>query len=185
LTQIENADTDPKRIAECMGLDYDPGKTYKLAVIDNADAAKYADSHTIIPTHKNLGTFARSELPALPGDKISKVLNDDYAKEYAKAMQVVNKEGISIKDPKELDKFAHRYLKDANERDLFISRARVHNELGASEYYTGNGLTAYIGKEAGNMFGTVETFTFDKNPKTIGTMIADGRLQMLDTSVAR
>jgi hypothetical protein len=68
--QIENADTDPKRIAESLGLDYDPSKEYKLAVIDTADAAKYGDSHTIIPTHEKLGEFAASELKDIPKDKI-------------------------------------------------------------------------------------------------------------------
>jgi hypothetical protein len=180
--QIENADTDPKRIAECMGLDYDPGKTYKLAVIDNADAAKYADSHIIIPTHKNLGAFARSELTDLPGDKLQKILNDDYAKEYVNAIKVAESKGFNIRDDIELKNFSKTCIQGSEARELFEMRAKIHTELGANEYFTGNGLTAYIGKESPNAFGVVETFTFDKNPKTIGTMIADGRLKMLDAN---
>jgi hypothetical protein len=93
--QIENADTDPKRISESLGLDYDPSKEYKLAVIDTADAAKYGDSHTIIPTHEELGKFAASELKDIPQDKIPKVLKDGYSGQYTRAMEAAKNNGIT------------------------------------------------------------------------------------------
>jgi hypothetical protein len=180
--QIENADTDPKRISESLGLDYDPSKDYKLAVIDTADAAKYGDNHTIIPTHEKLGEFAASELKDIPQDKIHKVLNDGYSDEYARAMEVAKNKGIDINNPKQLKDFNNHHFSDASSGELFKARATIQNELGANEYFTGNGLTAYTGRECDNAYGTVETFTFDKNPQTIGNMMSDGRMKLLDTS---
>jgi hypothetical protein len=180
--QIENADTDPKRISESLGLDYDPSKDYKLAVIDTADAAKYGDSHTIIPTHEKLGEFAASELKDIPQDKIPKVLNDGYSDEFARAMGIAKKDGVDIRDMDDLSEFSDTYFSNKDGRELFKIRAKIQNELGANEYFTGNGLTAYTGKEGGNVYGTLETFTFDKNPQTIDNMMSDGRMKLLDTS---
>jgi hypothetical protein len=64
--QIENADTDPKRISECLGLKYDSKKNYTLVLVDTVDADKYGDSCTIIPTYEKLGEFAASEIKDLP-----------------------------------------------------------------------------------------------------------------------
>lgn len=183
--QIENADTDPKRISESLGLDYDPSKEYKLAVIDTADAAKYGDSHTIIPTHEKLGKFAASELKDIPQDKIPKVMNDGYSDQYARAMEIAKKDGVDIRDIDDLSEFSDNYFSNKDARELFKTRATIQKRLGANEHFTGNGLTSYTGKECGNAYGAVETFTFDKNPQTIGNMMSDGRMKLLDTSPVR
>ncbi|KJS33383.1 MAG: hypothetical protein VR64_00825 [Desulfatitalea sp. BRH_c12] len=183
--QLENADTDPKRISQCLGLKYDPSKNYKLAVIDTTDAAKYSDSYTIIPTHEKLGAFAISELKDIPADNIPKVLNDDYAKVYAKAYETAKNKGVDIKDSIEIDAFSNNYFSDQDASDLFKARVEIQTRLGANEYFTGNGITAYTGKECSNTYGVVESFTYDKNPQTIGIMLADGRMKMLDTSVVK
>jgi len=166
-------------------LKYDPSKNYKLAVIDTTDAAKYSDSYTIIPTHEKLGAFAISELKDIPADNIPKVLNDDYAKVYAKAYETAKNKGVDIKDSIEIDAFSNNYFSDQDASDLFKARVEIQTRLGANEYFTGNGITAYTGKECSNTYGVVESFTYDKNPQTIGIMLADGRMKMLDTSVVK
>ena len=114
-------------------------------------------------------------MPTLPG----------YAKVYAKAYETAKNKGVDIKDSIEIDAFSNNYFSDQDASDLFKARVEIQTRLGANEYFTGNGITAYTGKECSNTYGVVESFTYDKNPQTIGIMLADGRMKMLDTSVVK
>jgi type III secretion system FlhB-like substrate exporter len=149
--------------------------------MDKTKEMDYGDSQS----DKIEGPKTTSELKDIPQDKIPKVLNDGYSDEYARAMEIAKNVGINIKDSKDIKKFSEVHLQDKQAKELFKARMTIQNELGANEYFTGNGLTAYTGRECDNAYGAVETFTFDKNPQTIGNMMSDGRMKLLDTSPVR
>ncbi|MFZ1986030.1 MAG: hypothetical protein WAU91_16555, partial [Desulfatitalea sp.] len=177
--QIENADTDPRRLTELTGRDYDPGTEYKMIIVDTEGAAD-AGAHTIVPTYDKLGDFAGSELKDLDTGLVSEVMTPEYSEKYAAAMKEFKTDGLDIKNTGHIEEFKNSYFDAPNEQNLFETRASLQRRLGANDYYTGNGLTKYTGTESGNTFGTVETFTYEKSPETIGKMLADGKIKILD-----
>jgi hypothetical protein len=109
-------------------------------------------------------------------------MNDDYSSEYNRAMEVAKRDGVDISNTYKIKSFSNNFYNDKDYRELFNSRVKIQNELGANEFFSGNGLTAYTGEECNNEYGVVETFNFDKNPKTIGNMLSGGRIKLIDTS---
>lgn len=67
--QMENADTDPKTLCGLIGVDYKPENSYTLAIVDT-HAAGAGESVTLVPTHKNLGNFAKNEIKGINPDAV-------------------------------------------------------------------------------------------------------------------
>ena len=61
-TQLEHADTDAELAARAVGIDYDPGASYTLLLIDQKQAYAEGDMVSFIPTYENLSGFAHEEL---------------------------------------------------------------------------------------------------------------------------
>ena len=66
---MENADTDPRILCGLIGVDYQPESSYTLAIVDT-QAASAGQSVTIVPTHKNLGNFAKNEIKGINPDAV-------------------------------------------------------------------------------------------------------------------
>src|SRR5690606_22061104 len=81
--QLEDADTDPRLISEKLGIKYDPSQEYVLVVVDNQKAAQVSGSHAITPTFKELGDFAKRELPdKFDAATIDRVYTSEYQAKY-------------------------------------------------------------------------------------------------------
>lgn len=91
--QVENADTDPKTLCGLIGVDYEPEKSYTLVIVDT-QAKGAGQSVTIVPTHKNLGDFAKREIEGVNTDAVSQVMTPEYNRKYVKHMAEFKKRKI-------------------------------------------------------------------------------------------
>jgi hypothetical protein len=169
--QIAHLDTDPKLITEAMGVNYKPDAKYKLAIIDQADAVRYADAETIVPTYGNLTKFVEDKLPGKVENPAltREVMTPEYSREYEALIRGMPDDAwVSAKLRKQ-------YLADngvvGNEKALFDARFSIQDNTGANEHFTGNGLTKTASSTADKpIYGTVEAFSLHKNPKTFRQM---------------
>ncbi|VAW56205.1 hypothetical protein MNBD_GAMMA07-2445 [hydrothermal vent metagenome] len=68
--QLENADTDPKLIAQKVGIPYNSNNKYALVIVDNQKAAQITCAQAITPSFNELGKFAKRELPDTDPKKV-------------------------------------------------------------------------------------------------------------------
>jgi hypothetical protein len=176
--QLENADTDPETICAVLGLDYDPTKDYTLAVVDT-EGKGAGQAATIVPTHEELGKFAKTEVEGLDPEVVDQVMTPEYNKEYAKAFEEFSAEGFDVSEGDDLQEYADEYIATPEGKEKFKTRAKIQQKLGANQHYTGNGATRNLASKSKNQYGAMETFTYDKNPQTLGAMEKKGSVKII------
>jgi hypothetical protein len=127
-----DADTDPRRLMHLTGRAYDPGKSYKMVIVDTEGAAG-ASAHTIVPNHEKLADFAASELKDLEPDQVRQVMTPDYGEKYSEAMKEFRAQGLKINQQKHIDECKNSFFDSLNEQNLFETRAILQKRLGANE----------------------------------------------------
>lgn len=167
--QIENADTDPATICGVIGINYDPKKSYTLVIVDT-QARDAGQSITIVPTHKNLGDFAKREIKGINPDAVDQVMTPEYNQTYAMEMKRFNSNGLDSSNEEHVKTYAKNKLSSTEDRNKFKARMQINEKLGANEYYTGNGTTKNLIQSCPNESGVMETFTYDKSPQTLGNL---------------
>ena len=173
--QLEHAGSDTQLLCQLSGKPHEPNAEYSLIVIDT-EAGRDAGMKTFIPTYTALGDFAAHQLenPLAHPALIPEVLNDDYAKTYA-ALKTKVPKNFDPNNAIEVQGFAKKQNLSPKEADLFETRYQLYKELGANEHYLGNGTTKNLAATPnGPKLGVVETFTYDKNPKTLGDLEKQG-----------
>jgi hypothetical protein len=168
---MAHQDTDPRLIAQQLGVDYNPAKTYKLAIIDQTEAVKQADAITMVPTYKNLTGFVEEKLPGkVENPQLAKeVMTPEYSKQYEALVRDMPDKAWKI--PKERDSYLAGKGLDAEDMKLFETRLSIQNSTGANPHFTGNGLTKATSSSIDTpIYGAVETFSLHKNPKTFRQM---------------
>ena len=171
LDQMAHQDTDPRLIARQLGVDYDPTKTYKLAIIDQAEAVKQADAITMVPTYKNLTGFVQEKLPGkVQNPQLAKeVMTPEYSKQYEALVR--DMPDSAWKNPQKRNAYLAEKGLNARNRRLFKTRLDIQDTTGANPHFTGNGLTKATSSFVDNpIYGAVETFSLHKNPKTFRQM---------------
>jgi hypothetical protein len=170
--QMENADTDPKTLCALIGVDYKPEKSYTLVIVDT-QAAGTGQSVTIVPTHKNLGNFAKSEIKGINPEAVDKVMTPEYNGEYAEHMVAFKASGGHVGKEKHMKDYANANFSNKEDKVLFKTRMKINEKLGANEYYTGDGTTKNLIADCPNKCGVMETFTYDKSPQTLAQLEAN------------
>lgn len=178
--QMENADTDPKTLCELIGVDYNPKKSYTLVVVDT-HAKGAGQSVTLVPTHKNLGNFTKSEIKGINPEAVDQVMTPEYNDVYAKHVAEINKQNLDIKNDEHVSRYADTNFSTESDKTAFETRTKIHSRLGANEYYTGDGTTKNLITGCPNKSGVMETFTLDKNPKTLSQLEASGGAKRIAT----
>jgi hypothetical protein len=176
LDQVKPSDTCPRLIAQQLGVEYNSGATYKLAIIDREGASQKAGARTLIPTFDNLKGFVRENIDGYADrdNLLDEVMTPGYQERYRKLVEGMgDAEWESIKVRNEY--LLERGLDDKQIRE-FETRFAIHDETGANEHFLGNGLTRHteLSSENDTVFGAVETFTLEKNPQTFHTMTNGG-----------
>lgn len=169
--QIAHLDTDPKLITEAMGVNYKPDARYKLAIIDQAEAVRYADAETIVPTYGNLTKFVEDKLPGkVENPALTKeVMTPEYSREYERLIRGMPRD--AWKNEQVLNQYLKSSKLGAAEIEKFHSRFSIQNNTGANEHFTGNGLTKTTNSTTEQpVYGAVEAFSLHKNPKTFRQM---------------
>jgi len=169
--QIAHLDTDPKLITEAMGVNYKPDAKYKLAIIDQADAVRYADAETIVPTYGNLTKFVEDKLPGKVENPAltREVMTPDYAGEYESLIS--NMPPPAWANPQIRKAYLRKAGLGQDGIKKFNTRISIQNSTGANEHFTGNGLTKTTNSTTEQpVYGVVEAFSLHKNPKTFRQM---------------
>lgn len=182
-TQVEFADTDAQLIAQALGLDYDPESDYTLLLINQEQAFEEGDMVSFIPTYENLGGFAEKEIAfQFEGQEhlIAPCMTEEYSQGYEHIVHTAKQDGVNLDNKQKFNKHAKNLGFDDDMRHILRVRHQMNNILGANEQFLGNGMTKdntaknpvtpFGAPKTGQVYGPIETFTYDKNPKTLGVL---------------
>jgi len=162
--QLEDADSDPKLISLKLGLDYDPNKSFVMVLVDTEKAKEIADTHSMIPTFDNLGTFTKQELPNnYTAAEIDKLMTPNFQAQYSKLYKEALNSGFMETewDANGALKYLNNSVDDPELLKLMKKRLKMQNDLGNNQHFLGNGLTKTLLPNNGQ-YGAVETFNFER-----------------------
>src|SRR5690554_2764264 len=136
---------------------------------------------SFIPTYDNLGKLAKSEMTGTNPAHIDAVMTESYSKTYAGHVAEAKRKGVDLSDTHNLNDFAAQKGLSKDEMKLLETRQEINKNYGANEDFLGNGLTKDNNAPAGQVrYGTVETFTQDKNPQTLRQLKKNGVIKIVD-----
>jgi hypothetical protein len=112
-------------------------------------------------------------------------MTPEYQEKYIAAMDAFAKtkdpntgEPLEQFEEEDVQQFADKYFKTREERKMFYARHAYRKDLGASKEFLGTGVTKWKGGP--QKYGSAETLTIEKNPKTIAELKAAGKLCVID-----
>lgn len=184
LDQLEDADTDPKLIAEKLGLKYDPNAKYVLIVVDTEKAAPLTGVKSVPATLEKVGEFANRELPKHFSEAFTRrAMTPEFQAEYARHYQAAQDRKF-LKDPwSKNTKHFEDYLKttglDQAEIDDMKLRMLMHDKVGNNQDYLGNGLTKDLNTSSPNQFGAVETLNFERKEANLKQLSDAGAITIV------
>jgi hypothetical protein len=182
-TQLEHADKDAELITGAVGIDYKPEAEYTLLLIDQEQAYAKGDMVSFIPTYGNLSEFSKTELvDEFEGREylIEPCMTPEYSKAYEHIHTTAQQDGIDLNNKQQFNEHAKSLGFDEDQRRLLRVRHQMNKQLGANEQFLGNGMTKdntannpvtpFGEPKAGQDYGPLETFTYDKTPQTLGKL---------------
>ncbi|MDN3519595.1 hypothetical protein QWY84_18460 [Aquisalimonas lutea] len=161
-------------MAQLLGKEDDPEAEYSVAVVDLQQSNLREEANTFVPTNRNMAEFAKQEISYIDPHRVDEVMTDRYARRYGEARGAMDAAGRDVNSPYETEEFSRAYFDNAAERRRFKTRAAIERELGANAQFRGDGRTAYGG--AGQETGSLETYTFDRKPRTYNELTGVERL---------
>ena len=124
---------------------------------------------SIVPTHKKLGEFAKVEVAGLSSSEVDQVKTPEYNAVYAEHMAEFKAEGKDINSDDDIQEYASEIFSPDQYEQQFKTRTKIHKQLGANEYFRGDGTTENLLPDK-QQCGVMETFTYDKNPQTLSVL---------------
>ncbi|CCN71521.1 putative PAAR repeat-containing protein (modular protein) [Vibrio nigripulchritudo SFn118] len=188
-TQAEHGDTDPQALCEVVGIDYDPNANYSVILIDHQKADELGDMHSFIPTYERMADHTVREVGTEfeeSSDLVEPCMTPEFSQYYEKVHESAAQDGISLDNVRQFNDFCHELEFTPSQIDNLDVRYKMHQGLGANEHFLGNGLTkditvGYDQTPFGDInddieYGVCETFTWDKNPQTLGKLEKAGEI---------
>ncbi|MCA0936299.1 PAAR domain-containing protein [Vibrio alginolyticus] len=192
-TQAEHGDTDPEAICNAVGIEYKPDCEYTILLIDHKKADEIGDMLSFIPTYERMSGFTESELASeFEGNLglIAPCMTPEFSRYYEQVKLSAEEEGIEIKKQKQFNEYCQELGYTPSQTDTLRTRFQIEQGLGANEHFLGNGLTkdinvTYETTPFGDIdnekeYGPPETFTWDKNPQTLGTLEKVGAINRIN-----
>ncbi len=165
LDQLEDADSDPRLVAEKLGLTYKPGEDYSLVIIDTEKAIPLTGVKSVPATFENVSEFANTELPGkFPATFTDKAMNATFQEDYARHYKAAEAAGAFENEwsEKKFSKYLRSTDLSANEKKLMKRRFKMHKIIGNNEDYLGDGLTKNNNAAINQQYGVVETLNFER-----------------------
>ncbi len=167
--QIEDADSDPKLIAQKLGLgnDYDPDADYVMVIVDTEVTKPITHSMSVSATFENVSDFSNKELGGkFPNEFTDAVMNEEFQKNYAQQSLAAYKAGfLESANSKNVKKF-EKYLASTNlsddDKKLLLQRMEMQRVVGNNQEYVGNGVTQNSIEGSDNEYGVVETLNLER-----------------------
>ena len=178
----EGADLDPRLLMKKSGVDPDPDAEYVACLIDREKAEAFMKSESFVPSFENMQAFVAGTLPKdFDPELTEQVLSDEYQPTYACLHDMAFEPGkvVNLDKPAEVEKFARAHGLDLQAQEQLQQRRKLHQCLGANQHNTGNGLTLNNISEPAKIYGNVETFTYDAEPKAFNQMLAAGVVDII------
>ncbi|MBQ1783510.1 MAG: PAAR domain-containing protein [Gammaproteobacteria bacterium] len=182
-TQAEHGDHDAELLCRGLGINYDPKCSYTLLLIDAEAAYEQGDMVSMIPDYENLSAFAQQEIAGkFPGREhlIPDAMTPEYSQHYEQVKQEADARGVDMDDPDDLKNLCMDLGLNSDQARRLGVRHQLNQQLGANEHFLGNGLTKdtavhypetpFGAIDQSIQYGPVETFTRDKNPRTLGEL---------------
>lgn len=162
-------------------------------LIEHQKANEIGDMHSFIPTYERMSGFTESELSTEfedSRDLIAPCLTPEFSRYYEQVKVSAEEEGIDIKKQKQFIEYCQELGFTPSQTDTLRTRHQIEQGLGANEHFLGNGLTrdinvSYDTTPFGDIddnveYGPPETFTWDKNPQTLGTLEKAGAIKRIN-----
>lgn len=183
--QLEDADSDPKLIAEKLGLDYNPSKKYVLIVVDAEKSASLTGIKSISATFEKISDFTNSELSkTFPKSVTDKIMTPDFQEKYYVHYNAAVDGNFLVdkwsKDVQDFDKYLKTIDLNPIDAELLKIRMLMHDKIGNNQDYLGNGLTKDNNQNSPNDFGVVETLNFERNDVNLKALQDAGAIQIFD-----
>ncbi|HCG8169925.1 PAAR domain-containing protein [Vibrio parahaemolyticus] len=192
-TQAEHGDTDPEAICKAVGRDYNPTCDYTILLIDHEKAAELGDMVSFIPTYGEMGKHAKTQLGSEFSDSLDLIepcLTPEFSRYYEQVKVTAKERGIDIKKQEDFTKYCKKLDFTTNQTDTLRTRYQIEQGLGANQDFLGNGVTKdlnvkYDTTPFGDIddeleYGPPETFTWDKNPQTLGELEKAGAIMRIN-----
>lgn len=181
--ELEAADTDPEVITRLLGLNVDPRADYHLLILEDLGADPGQRPEMLIPTRERLAAIATRDLTnaVFSARDYTAVLAKAYRIPYHRLMESFYGRGFREYLPDDVEHFISStpaLASDPAAEKRFRSRLRLHAQLGASEWFRGNGCTFMTGGGKREL-GVHEIFVMDPSPKPIGAYAAAGKLAVV------
>lgn len=185
-SQIEDIDSDPKLAHQKMGLDnyYDPKKKYVMVIIDQQKARNLSGSEVITPTFENMIKFIEEKVADnFNMDVFKETMTSEAQVQYKEMVQKANEQKLDLWEARDRDVFLNE-ISDPHQEALFQTRFQAHDTLGANELFLGTGMTKndIPGLKETNPSGVVETYTYDRSPKTLSKLADNRAIKIIDLS---
>lgn len=180
--QIEDADTDPKLIANKLGLELKEETNYALIAVDLEKAAALTHVETISTTFKNISDFAVREFPQLfTNELMALTMNSDFQARYALFVGDAMQQGILrwSSDEESFRSYLSFNKVDPETTSLMLIRMRMHAALGNNEHFTGDGLTKNLIEGSENQSGAVELLNFERRTVDLDEYKAFGAIKII------
>ncbi|WDE04941.1 hypothetical protein SG34_027155 [Thalassomonas viridans] len=178
--QMENGDTDPRLLNDLNGMSWDEEAEWEIIILDREKYFEQGSGLTFIPTYENTAALGGNEF----SDEFSKevlqmVMSPEYSRKYADAISDYKAKGGQLYNPQQIKKYAATRFIQVDERNAFKARHTYTVELGTNEHFSGDGLTKTTGESgylAKGQHGALEIIIFEKSPKTMDELEADGAI---------
>jgi uncharacterized Zn-binding protein involved in type VI secretion len=185
-TQAEHGDTDPEALCQAVGINHDPEAEYTMVLIDHKKADELGDMHSFIPTYDNMSEFTKTELVTEFEESqtvIQPCMTAKFSQYYERVIESASQDGIELDRQDQFVKYCKSLGFSPSQADTLRTRHQIAQGLGANEHFLGNGVTKDISVDYGSTpfgdidddieYGPCETFTWDKNPQTLGKLEKD------------
>jgi hypothetical protein len=123
-------------------------------------------------------------------DLIAPCMTPEFSRYYEQVKVSAEEEGIKLKKQEDFIEYCQVLGFTPSQTDTLDVRHQIEQGLGANEHFLGNGLTKDINVEYeatpfgciddNEEYGPPETFTWDKNPQTLGTLEKAGAIKRIN-----
>lgn len=147
---------------------------------------------SFIPTYEAMSELTVSELATEFGkseELVELCLTPEFSQYYENVVDSAKTNKKDLSKQKGFKKYCRKLGFTPTQTDALRTRHQIAQGLGANEHFLGNGLTKdtsvdYQTTPFGEIneecdYGPCETFTWDKNPQTLGTLQKAGAIERI------
>ncbi|EPG0533484.1 hypothetical protein ACSWYU_005060 [Vibrio harveyi] len=140
-----------------------------------------------------MGKHAKTQLGSEFSDSLDLIepcLTPEFSRYYEQVKVTAKERGIDIKKQENFTKYCKKLDFTTNQTDTLRTRYQIEQGLGANQDFLGNGVTKdlnvkYDTTPFGDIddeleYGPPETFTWDKNPQTLGELEKAGAIMRIN-----